>query len=256
MAIKDPIFIVGAPRSGTSVLTWCLGQHSNIMPLEESNWLAPLALALQTCYDIGSARNERSQLSAMRISRDRLLRAVGNAVNDLIRGQRQAYEEATSALAATDVPGTSDLFRPSRNSEDPKQRWVDGTPEYAMDVFGLRQLFPGSKFIHILRDVKPVVRSLLHFSKLAGFNLVSTEQEAYEYWRRTVLASVAAERAFGSGTVLRIRYDDLVKEREATLRRCLEFVGEAFHTDCLAPLHLKINSSNVPSDYDPSDPNT
>jgi hypothetical protein len=37
--LNKPIFIVGAPRSGTSILAWCLGQHPNILPQEESNWL-------------------------------------------------------------------------------------------------------------------------------------------------------------------------------------------------------------------------
>jgi hypothetical protein len=250
---KNPIFIIGSPRSGTSILTWCIGQHPNILPLEESNWFVPLALTLQTCYDLGSSRGERSQLSAMEISREQLMGTVGNAVTSLIRDQWRALVKATPALATADLGEPTEDFRLSHSSEDPKQRWVDGTPEYAMDVFGLRKLFPESKFIHILRDVKAVVRSLMHFSKLAGFNLVKTEQEAYEYWRRTVLASVAAERAFGSDVVLRIRYDELTREPEATLHKCLEFVGEAFHAECLTPLQSQINSSKVPPDYDPSD---
>src|SRR5258707_13348198 len=39
--LNKPILIVGAPRSGTSILAWCLGQHPNILPQEESNWLGP-----------------------------------------------------------------------------------------------------------------------------------------------------------------------------------------------------------------------
>src|SRR5204863_12735 len=37
--INKPIFVVGSPRSGTSILTWCLGQHPNIVPLPESGWI-------------------------------------------------------------------------------------------------------------------------------------------------------------------------------------------------------------------------
>lgn len=254
--LQEPIFIIGSPRSGTSILTWCLGQHPNILPLEESNWFAPLALALQSCYEIGTARNERSQLSAMRITREQLLNSIGMAINDLIRCQRNAYEQAFCELDVASPNSAANIFRPSRSSADPKQRWVDGTPEYAMDVFGLRLLFPQCKFIHILRDARSVVRSLLHFSKVAGFDLVKSEQEAYEYWKRTVLACVSAERAFGSDVVLRIKYDDLVAEPELTLRTCLTFVGEEFYADCLAPMGVQINSSTVPTDYDPADPRT
>jgi hypothetical protein len=36
----------------------------------------------------------------------------------------------------------------------------------------------------------------------------------------------------------------------------LEFLGETFETACLEPLHHRINSSNVPSDFDAADAKT
>ena len=33
-------------RSETSILTWCLGQHPNILPLAESGWIGDLQLTL------------------------------------------------------------------------------------------------------------------------------------------------------------------------------------------------------------------
>jgi hypothetical protein len=67
---------------------------------------------------------------------------------------------------------------------------------------------------------------------------------------------VAAEQAFGSGAGQRVRYEDLVQVPEATPAWCLDFVGEPFHADCLLPLKVEINSSNVPEGYDPADPRT
>ena len=61
--INRPIFVVGSPRSGTSILTWCLGQHPNIFPVPESNWLGQFAINVQVSYEIGSARADRSILS-------------------------------------------------------------------------------------------------------------------------------------------------------------------------------------------------
>jgi hypothetical protein len=42
--INKPIFIVSAGGSGSTILTWCLGQHPNILPQEGSDWLGPFAI--------------------------------------------------------------------------------------------------------------------------------------------------------------------------------------------------------------------
>ena len=101
-----------------------------------------------------------------------------------------------------------------------------------------------------------VVRSLMHFCDSAGHQLVKTEEEAYQYWLRTTRACVAAGRAFGSDVVRRVRYRDLVEAPEEALRSCLEFVSESYSADCLTPLREKINSSNVPAEFDPWDERT
>src|SRR3954447_20865820 len=88
----SPIFVVGSPRSGTSILTWCLGQHPNILPIEESNWMGKLAFDVASCHALGSARGMRSQLGSMRISAEKLLQEVGKAVDGLIVDGRKTLE--------------------------------------------------------------------------------------------------------------------------------------------------------------------
>src|SRR5438309_11580402 len=88
-----PIFIVGSPRSGTNILTWSIGQHPNILALEETGWMGPIAHAVAIAHAAGSARGERSQLSAMGVTRQALMSAFGGAINDVVIGHRQRFEE-------------------------------------------------------------------------------------------------------------------------------------------------------------------
>src|SRR6266480_867914 len=189
--VNKPIFVVGSPRSGTSVLTWCLGQHPNIFPVPESNWMGDFAVNAAIGYQIGAARGDRSILSAMDIREDELFAMCGQ-----------------------------------------------------------RKLFPKALFIHLIRDVRSVVRSMLNFHLVAGHNLVNNEQEAYDYWFRTVSSCLLAERAYGPRVVLRLRYSDLLNATEIAIRSVLEFIGERYTTACLNPLEKRINSSNVPIDFE------
>ena len=131
-----------------------------------------------------------------------------------------------------------------------------GTPEYSLHICGLRKLFPGALFIHIVRDVDSVVRSILNFDCLGEGSSVANEQEAYNYWLRTVSSCLLAERAYGPRVVFRLRYSDLVDTPEAALRSLFNFLSEPFAAECLTPLEKRINSSNIPADFKIGDPET
>jgi Sulfotransferase family len=263
-ATAQPIFVVGSPRSGTSILTWCLGQHSNILVQEESSWIGPLAVQMEIAYRVGTARGERSQLSALGVSRKHYFGAFGEAINRLVLTHRENLEKRSrgQAGAAQDRPfshqpvSAAEEFKITRDDSDPKGRWVDGTPEYSFYIYPLFLLFPKARFIHLVRDVAAVVRSMLNFERTGGPPLVANEQAAYDYWLRTVRACLAAEQAFGSNVVCRLRHSDLLEQPERSLTRILNFLSEPFETSCLGPLRTRINSSAVPSDFDPSSPKT
>ncbi len=253
---NEPIFIVGSPRSGTSVLSWCLGQHPNILVQQESSWIGPFAVNLAIGHEIGSARGEHSQLSALDIRRDDFMAHFGESINDLILSHRRQFEMNLRSTALRDSSQVHEGFQIARSQSDSKSRWVDGTPEYSLYICGLRKLFPGALFIHIVRDVDSVVRSLLNFDRLGEGSLVANEQQAYEYWLRTVTACLEAERAYGQQIVHRLQYSDLINNPESALRSVLKFLGEPYVPACLEPLQLRINSSNVPASFHASDPQT
>src|SRR5438067_5717491 len=86
--INKPIFVVGSPRSGTSILAWCLGHHLNIFPVPESNWMVDFAVNIAMSYQIGAARGIFSILSAMSISRDEFFSHIGRSINSLVLKHR------------------------------------------------------------------------------------------------------------------------------------------------------------------------
>ncbi len=250
-----PIFVVGSPRSGTSILTWCVGHHPNIFPVPESVWMGEFAIDVAVAYQIGSGREDYSTLSAMEIKDAELLSNIGESINKLMLRHRRDLELRRQARISHLRIEPSWLEAASM-AAGPKTRWVDGTPEYSFHIWGLLKLFPGARFIHLVRDVSDVVRSMVNFYRVTGIRLVSSEQEAYQYWTRAVKACLAAESACGPKVIRRVLYADLTRNPGLTMRSLLEFLDEPFHERCLEPLQQRINSSGVDPNVQVADPAT
>lgn len=217
--------------------------------------MGEFAINVAIAYRTGAARGDYSILSAMEIGCDELFSTLGQSINDLILRHRKDLEtkrETRSRELKIDacwLEATSTLA-------GPKARWVDGTPEYSFHICGLKKLFPNAVFIHIFRDVRAVVRSILNFHRVSGIQLVPNEQEAYRYWLRTVSACLEAEQAYGPNIVHRLSYADLINNPESAMRSLFAFLKEPYTTKCLEPLDQRINSSDVPTDFKSDDPAT
>lgn len=243
-----PIFIIGAPRSGTSIMTWAIGQHPNIQTMEETNWIATLAIGGFLSHSMGSNRGMRSHLSNSQYPSEPFLRRLGEAADRIVHdcfeercqrfyGDFRAADQLT--LAGEFNPRLPLLSEPS----DPKRRWVDGTPLNTHFTWALAQMFPDAMFIHNLRRPDEVATSL------EGFDKVGAEPkplaEGLRIWLQHTEAAALAERAFGASRVFRLRFERISQEPEALFRDLLAFLGEDYHPACLATLDQRLNSSEV-----------
>ena len=207
--------------------------------------MGEFALNVAAAYQIGAARAEYSILSAMNIREDELFAAFGQTIHGLIMRHRTDLEITRSVALKIDPR----WLAAASTAAGAKTRWADGTPEYSFYICGLRKLFPGALFIHLVRDVRAVVRSMLNFHRLAAIHLVPNEEEAYKYWLRAVRACLIAERAYGPNVISRLRYASLIDDPENAMRSVLDFVAEPYTAKCLEPLAQRINSSCGPPDF-------
>jgi Sulfotransferase family len=148
---QNPIFIIGSPRSGTSALGWALGEHSQLATLVESSILAVLFQGryAEKAYETAKARrNGRDWVMRYNVSRSEFVGYLGAGLN---------------ALMASRCPG---------------KRWIEHTPHNTLMVTTMAELFPGAFFLHILRDGRKVVHSMVHFETLLGAEATAEQKSS------------------------------------------------------------------------------
>ncbi len=201
-----PIFVLGTAFSGSRLLSWGLAQHPHLTHALETGWLVALARELEGLHALSVAEPRASRLVELATPRARFYETFGAAVSGLLLGP-------DSAAA--------------------RRRWVDCTPGHALAVAGLLRLFPDAQVIHVVRDVRAVVKALVHWPPPEGGPY--TEEAAYRHWLETTTALLEVELAFGPATVRRVPHAELVAAPLETLRACLAFLGEPFSAACQRP---------------------
>ena len=245
--VPEPVFVVGPYRSGTSILTWALGQHPSIWPLPETHFVAMLGTGAVGGYWMG-ALPARSYFQLCDVSIEEYLAHVGCMIDDFMkkttlrRFERSQFER----LHPKDVvpPGAfNQTFEFARTLFGNKRRWVDGTPEHAGYMVLLRRLFPAAKFVCTVRNPVDVIGSMINFDKVGGMS--ADLREATAMWKRMTEATLLGARAFGSNVVTFVSYDTITTSPVTTLSAIFDFLDEPRFPKAADCYKHRINSSNL-----------
>ena len=236
----EPVFVVGAYRSGTSILTWALGQHPNLWPLEETRWLQLLGSGALAGYALASSAMNH-YFDTYDVSRAEYMAHVGSGIDQFMAttSKRRADEIALKRLAGLDERHDS-RFQLRRTAQAPKRRWVDGTPENSDCIPLLHELFPASRFICILRDSRDVIASMLHFHRMGGSPMKA--ERAAAMWMQKVRNCLLAYKAFGPELVSVVPYEEF-SNPAAMLRGLFGFLGEPDFPSAAETFGEHINTS-------------
>jgi hypothetical protein len=131
----------------------------------------------------------------------------------------QALDEVRSAGPESVPDALVGLYRAYAHQHG-KPRFGDKTPAHLLCVDLLASSFPEARFLHIVRDGRDVVPSILEMS--FGPDRFA---EAVLFWRRRVERGREAGMRLGPERYREIRYEDLVADPEAGLRAVCPFLG-------------------------------
>lgn len=194
-----PVFLVGFPRSGTTLLDQILSGHPDLAVLEEKDTLLEV-------------------LQAHVLDDADLMQFIGLDSDGLEPWRRNYWQRVAE-------------FMPGRGRD---ALFVDKLPLNSLFLPLIQRLFPTARFLFALRDPRDVVLSCFMQSfdlNEAMRHFLSLEETARFYAAVMGVGGAAAER-FG-GRVHSIRYEQVVTDTEGEARRLLEFLGLAWQPSVL-----------------------
>lgn len=196
-----PVFVVGMPRSGTTLVEQIVASHAEGAGAGELVVVQSIARELVEPTRAGQGRGERL---------DGLQRA------SVDRGGRAVLKEMTRA------------------SGGGAARVVDKTPHNYQHVGLIELMLPKARVIHCVRDAMDTCLSCF-FHDFGGrmnfgcsYRLVHLAH-AYRLYER----QMAHWRGVSGLEILEVKYEDLVSDQDAQTRRIVEFVGLEWDDACL-----------------------
>lgn len=227
------IFVLGSPRSGTTLLQRLVAGHPDLTSFPESHFFWHLC---------GNGRLRRW----LRVARVQEARARLHAFLDECgvppggqgegEGGARALRATVDGCTARRWKGWSELFTrilDALASERGAGGWVEKTPLHLHYVNVIEAYVPGARFLHIVRPGEEVVASMRrvtseHPEAWGGLRSV---EACVDRW----LSDIAEHRKhLGREGHHFVRYDELVGAPEAWIRNVCDFLNLSFHRAMLA----------------------
>jgi hypothetical protein len=196
----DPIFIVGLPRAGSTLIEQILSSHSMVEGTMELPEIISIVRMLRQQAEGGDA----------------------------------PYHQVLATMDAGEVRALGEQYlgrtRIHRKSGAPF--FIDKMPNNFAHIGLIRLALPNAKIIDARRDPLACGFSMFkqHFARGQGF---SYSLDDIGHYYRDYVELMAHFDAVLPGRVCRVHYERLVEDTEAEVRRVLAYCGLAFEPDCL-----------------------
>lgn len=212
-----PVFIGGAGRSGTTLLGAILGAHSRCLCTPESQFKFQLPHRLRMSK-VSDEINLRDAMDILNRHHLFLLWGLGTA-------SPIQFGSAERRLSVTEL--LTDLVRTygRKQGREAADWWIDHTPTNLRHGKLLATWFPHAKFIHLVRDGRAVAASVMPLAW--GPNTIV---EAARYWKDQVSIGLAAQLYFGPDRAMQVRYEDLLENSSATVKRICDWLGVEYES--------------------------
>jgi hypothetical protein len=194
------VFVVGCGRSGTTWLQRLLASHPKVRTGQESN-----VFGVNVGHELAAFRTPAAP---------RYTQGTGLACYF-------TEEEFLRILR----PYMLALLRPMVGPLGPGELFLEKTPEHALFLREISELLPRARVIHMLRDPRDVVSSMLAGDQWLSSWAPKSASAAAGMWLEYVRAVRNTFSKLPPNQFHEVRYESLSRSPEEVLRGCVDFLG-------------------------------
>ena len=205
---KTPIFIVGCPRSGTTLLRLMLDKHSQIAIPDETGIFYFLYH-----YPGRQKKQGAKILEELRDESNLARKALGADIIDSALSELKSQRELT-------VKKVVDSLFLSFAAKHKKNIWGEKTPNHVFFIKDILKIYPGSAVIYIVRDPRAVAASMKRYipirekeGRQPDFWMTKNVEKAALMWLECHKAALEFK-----SRIYFLEYEELVRFPEQTVK--------------------------------------
>jgi len=218
-------FIIGNPRSGTSLFRLLLTSHSNIHIPPESGFM----IWWQRVYKDWTWSDDTIKLDTF------LSDLFTSKKFEFMELDRQGLFDFLNKQQPRNYADISQMIYKYHAIKAGKETALIGDKNnfHLKHIADLDQLFPKAKFVHIIRDGRDVATSYIDMSKIDSQSdyrprLPSAVADIATEWHNNIHSVQNGFSRLPTSRFLEIRYEDLVLDTENTLTKVCAFLGQVY----------------------------
>lgn len=235
--LNRPIFVVGTPRSGTTLMAKILNRHSRIFMPGETHFFLDIYAQRKQLGELpekSAADKVWSRLVSLYrrynepADQQRIEKIIANpALNERIKAGLDGYRNAFAT------------FMDVQAEVENKMRWGNNAPKDLFYVDDILDFYPDAYFIVCIRDPRDFLKSYSGKWKVTAGTEVERLKRLYHpvitsmLWKTSMRRVIAIRNKVSSDRLIEVPYEALVSGAEPVLRRICAFLGEEFEPGML-----------------------
>jgi tetratricopeptide (TPR) repeat protein len=198
---NEPIFVLGLPRAGSTLVERIISSHQDVRSAGELNVFALELVKLTTAANVGRPIDKR------------LLPIAATRVN--MQSLGRAYIEATRPLTGN------------------TRHFVDKMPMNSLYVGLIHLALPNARIVLVERSAADLCYAMYKFLFNNAYPFSYDLEEVATYYLAHQELMRHWESVLPAGAICRVRYEDLVADQEGESRRIMQHLGLTWSNACL-----------------------